>query len=676
MSQVSTTDSKPARALIRLKQLQEERAIQQREIALEMRILALEQKAMEEKYRLLEQQLVMKRKHKIRDRPHASQQTKPFSDEYHASEIAGSRAVVENLLSTGEKSGINDGELNTTKQRSEYQLEMSCESAEQLGMMDHSTKTNITWNNGFQQRNTRATPVTAVRVEEATLNSNTRANFDIPVLLPLSAPDRESLKHDQLYSSVNLTAPTGLSGKPNDGKGAEVDRDEMKQETYSALATPILQQHTTMEMINHPVEHHDSFCALDWRICVVGPASATAENEYSGIENLAKLQQVSSGYGYQKDDRRLEKCNLLGFQISTTLFSRWNFVRDTVHHTLQQQLTVDVNSNKHPHCILMDAKPTPACVKSLPTTRRDSYFTFLVVRLFRWILESHTVTLTDMHFGFGLFIIRALFRENALKHKTAGVRSGLMEIGQMHVVHNAKGRINYEFDNYPVMYDARLLPFMVIEKDSPSPNVKAFVPETRTLGNKKDFSRSNNASHVVAIVPSGTYRQAEVIVSRNRKRIINELTAGALACRLNAKKEERQEHLGDGEPESEKNEGEREAVTKREEMDAEPAAKESVPEEEPSRKKDCRTRIPSDSGSTSISSSSSSSNESKDEKEKENKDKQEYAEEKDAKSVAKSPKPDEEEPPRRVQYPSVESTYIGETDIQSDTIQAGVICSE
>lgn len=49
--------SKSARVALRLKLLEEERAIQQRELEAEMKALQLERKAIREKYKLLEEQL-------------------------------------------------------------------------------------------------------------------------------------------------------------------------------------------------------------------------------------------------------------------------------------------------------------------------------------------------------------------------------------------------------------------------------------------------------------------------------------------------------------------------------------------------------------------------------------------------------------------------------------------
>lgn len=55
MSQMSQSNVKSARYALRMRQLQEERAIQQREIDMEKRALAIEREILKTKYELLEQ---------------------------------------------------------------------------------------------------------------------------------------------------------------------------------------------------------------------------------------------------------------------------------------------------------------------------------------------------------------------------------------------------------------------------------------------------------------------------------------------------------------------------------------------------------------------------------------------------------------------------------------------
>ncbi|XP_029722507.2 uncharacterized protein LOC115263351 isoform X2 [Aedes albopictus] len=414
MSPVSATGGKPARILLRLQQLQEkERAIQQREIDLERRMLALEQKALQEKYRLLEQQLV---KRKYKDRPKVSLCTTTTStpaDDF-APEITGSRAG--NIPSTAERCtdqiGISGGELNThsTNQASEKQSTVS-EPAEQLEMMDYST----TANRGTQQRNTRASSETAL--------------------------------------SGHL-APICESRIPNDGKNTVAYSDGMQQNTFAALITPTVMEHTTSLVINQPVEHDDLFYGAntwtgnhaEWGTFVDVFAPVAAEKGYSNCVNFAKLQQYLSGQWNQEADGSSKLWNSLEHRISTAWISGCDFL-DVICHDPWKFVAVVMYPNEHSRLIQMRVKPQPDSTKSLlaTTTRQKSAFVYLVFRIYRWILESHTVTLTDMHLCFDLITIQAMLKwASSKQHSVRKKSSCSMEIQVTKIVYNIKRLSDYE----------------------------------------------------------------------------------------------------------------------------------------------------------------------------------------------------------------------------------------
>nr|XP_029734212.1 uncharacterized protein LOC109432723 [Aedes albopictus] len=342
MSLDLTTYNKSAQIELRLKQLAEKRALQQREIEAQRRMFALERKAVQEKYALLEKQLIEKRSN---DKNRCQMSRRPGQRKRIRSAIDCEIAVrntsptINSCATLAQQirhqSGARAEDCGSLlRQESEEILSMICKPAEQQKSV--ATRNNIDplryYSN--QQQSISAITKSDLCIENRETSMRAIDENENMVLSVVSDVKTLTLEQVQLCSFKNLSSSFGENTTPHTRTDATIDVDRVRRDKLFALNTQ------------------------------------RVRDEYG----------CSWGHPWQQ-----KQCNIAS--------------------DFRQQRTRALVRVEHIHVSL----------NLICTPRREMPFVVLVVRLLQWILESHTVTLTDEYLRLDMSTFGFRLKTNTLK---------------------------------------------------------------------------------------------------------------------------------------------------------------------------------------------------------------------------------------------------------------------
>lgn len=350
-SVLSMNSSKSARVALRLKLLEEERAIQQRELEAEMKALQLERKAIREKYKLLEEQLAEEEDneshHSRISRRASMQRVNLWVEEQKEKDIiSGSAAAVvdkSDLHHPTDSSQLSTNGQGTASRQKMKAVEQSATNQDSVARMAGLYPSNVRHHTeDIQQRSNGEFPKEV---------SYYRANPYFPSIPPILPPGKPPIRNNTFSAqpcedpynkmkrveSMNLTQeghsflssvhfPTVLGRNETRFTPRAVTQPNvnLSQENVSppfATISTSEQAPTPAQLAARQIMPRDlpPFAGdpADWPIFISAFANTTTACGYSYVENLARLQRCLKGAAYEAVRSRLLLPELVPQVIST-----------------------------------------------------------------------------------------------------------------------------------------------------------------------------------------------------------------------------------------------------------------------------------------------------------------------------------------------------------------------